>query len=103
MHYPNILIEMLSEEKRIYDQGFDILQSEFSWSKVVEPLRRYAQYGSNAPDRDQFLRSMHMDPTLHQEVIQGTVKRAAYLWATKGTQALFDQTIYHIKFLINKR
>ena len=97
------LIEMLAQKKGAYDRGFDALHRQLSWSNVVEPLRTYALEGSNAPDRDRFLRTMHMPPNVPEEEIRGTLKRAAYIWATKGTRAMLDQTIYHIKFLLGKR
>ena len=99
----DVLIEMLSEGKLPYDKGFDALQKELSWPKVVEPLRKYALEGSNAPDRGKFTRSMHTDPEIPDVVIRGTLRRAAYIFATQGPGAMFDQTIHHIKFLLGKR
>ena len=96
------LLSMLSEDRRTYDKGFDALHRQMSWSKAVEPLRQYALDGSNAPDRDEFRRTMHMDPTIPEEMITGTVRRAAYLWATQGTRAMLSQTVHHIKFLLGK-
>jgi glycosyltransferase involved in cell wall biosynthesis len=98
-----ILIEMLSQKKGAYDKGFDALHKQLSWANVVEPLRNYALGGNNAPDRDRFLRTMHMPPNLPAEVVQGTLKRAAYIWATKGSKAMLEQTIHHIIFMLGKR
>ena len=97
------LIEMLSQKKGAYDKGFNALHRQLSWSNVVEPLRKYALEGSNAPDRDRFLRTMHMPPNVPEEEIRGTLKRAAYIWATKGTRAMLEQTVHHIKFILGKR
>lgn len=98
-----ILVAMLAREKSAYAQGFETLHDRLAWEKVVEPLRRFALEGRNAPDRERFLRTMHMDPAIPEEIIQGTLKRAAYIWATKGTKAMLDQTLYHIKFLLGRR
>jgi GT2 family glycosyltransferase len=97
------LIDLLDREKAEFAPGFAALREQMAWSRVVEPLRRFALQGANAPDRAPYQRSLQMDPQFPPEVVQGTLRRAAYLWATQGTQAMLARTIYHIKYVLGKR
>jgi hypothetical protein len=101
------LIELLGADKASFQPGFDQLQAMLSWKRIVQPLKRFALYGANAADRGFYHRSMKSSPStldtgLDSE-IRGTFRRAAYIWATKGTMAMVSQTFTHIKFLLRKR
>ena len=100
----NAIIDLLNRDKNDFKEQFDNLREEMNWQKVVEPLRNYILHGKNAPDRQDFYRSMREDPLPEPDeaLIKNPLKKAMFLWATKGFRAMLKQTIIHIKFLLSK-
>jgi glycosyltransferase involved in cell wall biosynthesis len=66
---------MLDRPKADWAPAFAPLPAEFSWNKVVEPLRQYALTGRYAPDRGE------REPIVRQ---RGPLAQALYLWSTEG-------------------
>jgi GT2 family glycosyltransferase/glycosyltransferase involved in cell wall biosynthesis len=101
----NAIIDLLNQGKSDFKDQFDGLREELTWQKVVEPLKNYILHGKNAPDRQDFYRSMREDPFPPSDelAIRNPIKKAMFLWATKGLGAMLKQTIIHIKFILGNK
>ncbi len=98
------IIHLLNQDKNDFKEQFNCLREELNWQKVIEPLKNYILHGKNAPDRQDFYRSMREDPlpTSEELLIRNPIKKAMFLWATKGFRSMVKQTLIHIKFLLSK-
>jgi hypothetical protein len=98
------LNEMLDLPKNIWNEGFDRIESQFTWEKVVQPLVDFCYHGSAAPDRA----SLRAQEELHNaeegiyQKISNPVKKAAFLWATRGSGAMIRQIKIHVRFLLTR-
>lgn len=99
------IINLLKRGKDDFREAFDALRGELTWQKVTEPLKNYITHGTNAPDRQDFYRSLREDPspTTEEFLLRNPIKKAMYLWATKGFRSMVKQTIIHIKFLLSRK
>jgi glycosyltransferase involved in cell wall biosynthesis len=88
--------EMLQKPREAWAPAFEPLQEVFSWTRVVEPLRRYCLQGGYAPDRekrDEFLAGPNLVETL-----RGQLARARYIWRTEGLGVLLHRVWRHLQW-----
>jgi len=99
------LNEMLDQPKAAWDAGFDQIQREMTWENVTRPLVEFCQRGAYAPDRAAIRAKAPQQNSFEDlyQTIGGPLKKAAFLWSTKGIKAALDQTVFHIRFLLSRR
>jgi GT2 family glycosyltransferase/glycosyltransferase involved in cell wall biosynthesis len=98
------LNEMLDQPAGSWDAGFDRIHREMTWENVTRPLVEFCYRGVHAPDRAA-LQNEQIPQNSYEDIYQnigGPVKKAAFLWATKGLKAAIDQTKFHLRFLLSR-
>ena len=98
------LNEMLDQPKEFWQPGFDRIRSQFTWEKIAQPLVEFCYRGSSASDRST-IQAQEVQQNSYADVYQNIgspIKKAAFLWATKGLKSMIRQTIFHVRFLLSR-
>jgi glycosyltransferase involved in cell wall biosynthesis len=93
------LNEILSISKNSWAPQFTSVQEELTWSRVVEPLRNYCQFGEPAQDREK--RSLRLGDVKRGNSLRGLISRAWYIWRSEGIRGLSHRGRRYIQWRLS--
>jgi hypothetical protein len=99
------LITLLSTPKDYWLPAFAPLAQKFSWSHVIEPLKRYCLQGAPAADLASGRTTLPTDPAVtsfNQSWRQG-LARARFIWRTEGFRMLLHRAWRFIQWKLSQK
>jgi hypothetical protein len=99
------LITLLSTPKDYWQPAFAPLAQIFSWSHVIEPLKRYCLQGAPAADLASGRTPLPPDPavTNFNQSWQHGLARARFIWRTAGFRMLLHRAWRYIQWKLSQK
>lgn len=92
------LIAILEKQKESWAPAFDPLHRQFTWTKAVEPLRRYCLEGQYAPDRLE----RNIDAVHAGGAPLGRLARARFILRTEGPRVLLHRAWRYLQWRLSR-
>lgn len=99
------LITLLSTPKDYWLPAFAPLAQKFSWSHVIEPLKRYCLQGALAADLASGRTTLPTDPSgiSFNQSWQRGLARARFIWRTEGFRMLLHRAWRFIQWKLSQK